>query len=705
MRRLNRWPALALAALLLPLPQTGRAAETPAAEPACPVEGVPAGRGRVCVQLSIRQGRPHIEPAAAFVANGLPASITRAEVLSTLQGLFDGVAPVCDSTGSACVLPAGVPQSCLGAAFESSPWTEFWVQEQACGDEFSSGLAQVNGIFDRLGDHSPFELGAFDDAFDSDLGVLRLQVIALTAATPMHVIGPLKKGEREVALGTALAPLQGHLWDDAAIVAAIGRYYAPLRIAPKRVAPNRSTESIEVVEAERLQGIALPAMPDPADPARRRARLQTLYQLLDDRDFRLWLDKRAEGAVEVDGIEFARDLGHTPCEEPFWIDSRMRRPTMALSALGLALQPARVASRPDSDGCPEQSLVSAQVVAGDEAVPDKKPKPRFIGIELQYRPGQGSSVRGIYQQDMLALPQADLRGGIKLGRENDMGTGQVDLTADYIAFERLKHRLSFTLGAVDAATPKRFLEGALRDERRHGRQGRLMFEPFRERDGERLALTTGLQRSKIVTRDGVGTASRIDLTAWDVGADWHVESLDRLLPWSVRLQPSITRGHVLGTDASYRKAGVSGALHLDLKGNLALDLAARAEAASEATPVVEQPSLGGSESVRGFREDDGIGTRLWSVQTELWMPLPNAGKGMRGGYLDKVRIAPFIDMGSVHRPAPGAHAGLRRGVGLGLRLLLDPAVLKLDFAWRDGPSDTGGPRSRVHFSLSGDIEI
>lgn len=712
---MNRLPALAFAlwALSCALGARGAetadpAADTPAPELSCPVDGVTVGRGRVCVQLSVRKGRPHVEPGGMFVANGLPASITRVEVLSTLQALLETIKPACDPSGAACLVPATVSQPCLGAAIEASAWTDFWVQEQGCGDELGSGLAQVGGIFDRLGESSPFELGSFDDGFDGELGVLRLQVIALTRATPLRVIGPLAKGEREAVLRLALAPLQDKLWDDAAIVAAIHRYYQSVRLTPKRVAPNRGSESIEVVEAEQLRSVALPAMPDPADPARRRARLQTLYQVLDDRDFRAWLDKRTDEGkdpVGVDSVEFARDLGHDPCKEPFWIDSRMTRPKMALSSLGLALQPTRVASRPDSDGCPEQPLVSAQVVAGDEAAPDKKPKPRFIGVELQYRPGQGTSLRGVYQQDMLALPQADVRGSMKLGREDDLTAGQLDLTADYIAFERLKHRLSFTLGAVDAATPKRFLEGALRDERRHGRQGELMFEPFRERDGQRLALTTSLQRSEVTTRDDLGVGSQVDLTAWHVGADWHLESLDRLLPWNARLQPSATWGRVLGQGRSYRKAGLVGALHLTLDRSLALDFAARAEAVSQGTPVVEQPSLGGADSVRGFREDDAIGQRLWSLQSELWLPLPNAGRGKFADYLGKVRVAPFFDMGGVSRPAPGARGGPRQGAGVGLRFLLDPAVIKLDYAWRHGLSDTNGPRSRVHFSLSGDIEL
>jgi hypothetical protein len=689
---------------------TEAAASPVAIELACSADGVPPGRGRLCVQLSIREGRPWVDPGGVFVANGLPASITRDRVLSTLQGLLATIKPRCDTAGGACLLPDTVLQDCIGDAGKVSPWSDFWARVAECGDPLSSVVGQVSGIFGDLGKESPFEQdgqGQFSDGFDSDLGVLQVQVVGLTAATPLRVIGPLAKGERETAVRHALAPLQDALWNSAAIVALINGYYQSLQLSPKRVSADRATASIDVIEAERLREVALPAMPDPTSAAQRRARLQALYQLLDDHDFRAWLSKRARGesAIESDSVEFVRDLGYTPCEEPFWIDSRMLKPKTALSTLGLSLQPTQVATRPGSDHCSEQPLVSAQVLASDEASKKAAPKPRFIGVELAYRPGQGTSVRGVYEQDMLALPQADLRGSVKAGREDNLTAGQFDLSADYIAFEQLQHRLSFTVTAVDAATPRRWLEGELRDERRHGRQAQLMFEPFRERDGQRLSLTTGLQRSTVTTRDDAGNASQLELSAWNLGADWHAEGLTRLLPWTARLQPSLTWGRVLGQDQSYRKAGLTGGLHMNLEEGRALDFSAHAEAVSQGTPVVEQPSLGGAQSVRGFREDDGIGARLWALQSELWLPLPAAGKGKLAEYVSKLRVAPFIDAGGVYRPAPGARAGPRQGAGLGLRLLLDPAVIKLDYAWRHGPSDSNGPRSRVHFSLSGDIEL
>ena len=48
------------------------------------------------------------------------------------------------------------------------------------------------------------------------------------------------------------------------------------------------------------------------------------------------------------------------------------------------------------------------------------------------------------------------------------------------------------------------------------------------------------------------------------------------------------------------------------------DLSGRFENAAGDPPIFELPSLGGADTVRGFRADDAIGRRLWSSQNELW---------------------------------------------------------------------------------------
>lgn len=703
-------------AALAGMPKTTADAATTAAEPpgaalSCSVDAMPPGQGRLCVQLAIRDGRPSLEPGGVFVANGLPAAITRAQVLDRLQVLLARVLPQCDPDDTrpqACLLHADAAlRQCLGSAGAASPWAAFWltVQETCGGSE--NLLTQVSGLFSRLGEDSPFLLGVLDDRFVGDLGELRLQVVALTADTPLRIVGPLPEVQRAPLLRAVLAPLQGGLWDSNAIKARLLAYYQPLQLAPEVIA-DRAQGRIRVVEAAQLRDVALPPMPDPADATRRRVRLQALYQLLDDHDFRRWLQAPTAG----DSVAFVRDLGYTACREPFWLAGRSRRQSMALSTLGLNLQATRVPSRPDDDRCQDQAQVSARVLTIDEAQPEVPRKPRFVGVKLLHRPGQGLSVRGVYQQDMLALAQADVRGGIELGQQADAhNTGQIDLTADYIAFERLARRLSFTLGALQDATPQRYLAGALRDESRLGQQARLQFEPFRERDGQRLTLSSEWQRSTITTRDAAQGRTQLDLAAWTLGAQWQLDQAQRLLPWRAQLLPALTWGRVRAAGPAYRKASLGGSLHLALEGGRALDIAGRIEAVSQATPLVEQATLGGTDSVRGFRADDGIGARLWSLQTELWWPWPGGAGDSAGngdglaGWLAKLRLAPFVDLGAVQRPAAGAQAGARQGAGIGLRLLLDPAVIKLDYGWRHGPSDTHGPRGRLHFSLSGDIPI
>ena len=131
-------------------------------------------------------------------------------------------------------------------------------------------------------------------------------------------------------------------------------------------------------------------------------------------------------------------------------------------------------------------------------------------------------------------------------------------------------------------------------------------------------------------------------------------------------------------------------------------MSARVQAATADTPVVEQPSLGGAETLRGFRTDEAIGTVLWSVQPELWFDLSGLfGRSKAAGFLQRtLRVASFVDAGAVSGPLVSGGDGLRWGPGVGISILRGPIALKVDWARGMGGGASGPGRGRIYVGVT-----
>jgi hemolysin activation/secretion protein len=135
-------------------------------------------------------------------------------------------------------------------------------------------------------------------------------------------------------------------------------------------------------------------------------------------------------------------------------------------------------------------------------------------------------------------------------------------------------------------------------------------------------------------------------------------------------------------------------------------VAVHAGVASQATPVFEAISFGGSDSVRGFRSDDAIGRRAWSVQSEARIPLsfhaPAASGGQQSSLssiLSQLKLAPLFDIGGAYSTI-GSVPGMRTGAGLGLRVKLSFVEFGLDWAYAtSGDAATGGSRGKFYFAI------
>ena len=119
---------------------------------------------------------------------------------------------------------------------------------------------------------------------------------------------------------------------------------------------------------------------------------------------------------------------------------------------------------------------------------------------------------------------------------------------------------------------------------------------------------------------------------------------------ALHLEPSVRFGLGLSaSEPSFRKFRLGARYHLSIAGPVELETRFEGRLASAATPVFELPSLGGPETVRGFRTDESLGRRLWSSQNELWFPILKSGAPSKFRDLIRrnVRLAGFYDLGGL----------------------------------------------------------
>ena len=148
--------------------------------------------------------------------------------------------------------------------------------------------------------------------------------------------------------------------------------------------------------------------------------------------------------------------------------------------------------------------------------------------------------------------------------------------------------------------------------------------------------------------------------------------------------------------------GLTASYHQQLIGPTEFDVTGTAAIASESTPLYELPSLGGDQSVRGFRRDDVLAQQLWAVQPEIWTPVPGTGNavGGAGQFLARnVRLAFFSDFGRVSQTL-GSFEGMKAGLGAGVRIRYGVAVLKLDWAKGLGDAYSTSNGGRFYFSVA-----
>jgi hypothetical protein len=347
------------------------------------------------------------------------------------------------------------------------------------------------------------------------------------------------------------------------------------------------------------------------------------------------------------------------------------------------------------------------------------------GVGVQYRSGQGLRPLFSLSTASVQTPWGKTSVEAAAGADNTKPVAALDLHNDYIAFGKLHHRLSFDFSGKTDGTAKRLLgSSAETDVRRTGGSGRLEYDPLRDWHGVYVQLFgAGARDSLVFSRTGADIPS-VKLWTADAGATVDLVRQARLLPGHFEFTPQAHFGWDLspGTRPYHIwSLDVLGHQRVWDRELVSLDIAGHFRNASSGVPIYELPSMGGSESLRGFRQDDLLARRLWSVQSELWIPVPYTVSALPGGsgaasvrrfLRQNIRIAIFADAGGAYgfpqsvpsyfltgTAAATVGAGTRWAPGVGIRFIRGNFALKLDWAYGRGRGQSGAGHGRGYLGV------
>lgn len=336
----------------------------------------------------------------------------------------------------------------------------------------------------------------------------------------------------------------------------------------------------------------------------------------------------------------------------------------------------------------------------DSATPMPKLLNNFLGGGVDYSPGQGVRPFALYSRQRFLSDQGTLT--VKAGA-NGKALGELDYSSDYAFFGSLHHDLSLRLTGSSDFQQKRFLFGAATDERRTGGLAHASYELFRDLDQMQLQVFIEGRQTRVLLSPSGQSQLTTNLSTLDLGASFVLDRMTGRFGRHVELNPTVRLGVALtNNEPSYQTGTFTGSFQQNLPHLYQLHFNGKAQTASGGTPIFELPSFGGDGSVRGFRQDDGLGRRVLSLQSELWSPIPGVtnSSGTIGQFFHRnVWLAGFFDAGGAFQSIDAVH-GAREGTGIGARVNYKLVIFKLDWAYGFGTGRTGDGRGRVYFSIA-----
>jgi hypothetical protein len=340
----------------------------------------------------------------------------------------------------------------------------------------------------------------------------------------------------------------------------------------------------------------------------------------------------------------------------------------------------------------------------DEQLAKAPPRDKkgYVGVGFSYQSGQGVRPIGALEYQRL-FGVADVT--MEAGTAMDLPNGSGSASFDYLGFGRLHHRLSVDLKGGSDTTYHRLLGLRQLDERRNGGTGHAQIELVRNPLGSSFRVFADGDGQTVTLTDPklTGAAATVisdTLSGGDVGATYVLSLLHLARPLQLQVEPVIRTG--TAANGSFARSALTATYHQEAIATSVFEVKAQFAAATDQTPVYELPSLGGVSSLRGFRADDELAQRVWTVQPELWhgVPLSAGADGAVAQFVNNsVRLAAFCDFGGAYQTYAGP-SGTKAGPGAGLRVQFHQVTLRLDWAYGLGTVASGHGHGRAYFSIS-----
>ena len=160
-----------------------------------------------------------------------------------------------------------------------------------------------------------------------------------------------------------------------------------------------------------------------------------------------------------------------------------------------------------------------------------------------------------------------------------------------------------------------------------------------------------------------------------------------------RLAFSIEDAHALGGDFKFTKYTIDTRYYFRGGGENVWALNLMAGYASGDMPLSQRFSMGGSETLRGFEDDQFRGNSMVKGTLEYRFPIVKKIQGVvfnDNGYAWDKRFENKFHMGDT-----------KSSVGLGLRINSPLGPIRLDYGWQIRRGDDTGSRGKFHFSFGG----
>ncbi len=581
-------------------------------------------RGQYSVSFKIAGGKLTIDHDAFLIA---PSFVKYEPMIRlTVKQAIEKIAPLSPSLLITCSWPDYI------VVYEA--WSDSDSDALDLGTLFSSDY-----LFSNLLQQTPDSgLVLNDELIDPLSGSISFSILPLFDSKAVGIELPAmiesRRRTRIPELRKRLAKLNGALWSSANIRTALAPLYANLGLTPEMLVLPRA-QTIQIIEGPRIAFILLPADQVPARDVDR-----LLWDLLDTAHFRKAKGKRI--------VDFDRDLGYAPGDEPYAVPYQIQALQLLISALGYAL----ATDASTRTGASQYVDLRVQLASSAKT----KKKSRYIAGGFEYKPGQGFSALGNLQWSSLSLSAG--------GPSGTLGSGSY--AAAMLGF-------STSANAGVSLERNRVLDGVKVNEQIIGEFAAFHWQPWRGLDGNTVTVYVNPGHALILNQT---------MNTIKPGVQFVHNDLTSEYPSRTSIEPRVLIG-VRFTDCI-----VTANTHRSFD-HWQYDLSGRFENAFGDAPLFELPSFGGAATVRGFRADDAIGRRLWSSQNELWHGLSR---------WQPLKIATFFDLGGAYQTI-GSYPGLRAGPGAGLRLDLRVAVVKFDWAYGLGEAATGGSRGKFYFNV------